>query len=290
MVHKCGPGNQKLFAEKLIESCHMTGAEFKPIAGAMIGARNSGVTRLTHATDSTLAMRGFSAPDFPKCSRDCIDDAFKSDACAADDLVCHCNSRTSLLDIFYNCVTTGCGATCQQKFQDSLQATCKSVGVTVEDIPQAPIDHFEAPGSATCPFNAYPQVPQCAQTCFNATIATDGCCIADAACHCSKHQLFQDNLNKCVVNDCPKRSQQQTYIHALADSCHSVCVVLPTAATLTLGPRPSGSHKPKARMIRRDAPTVRFPSLCDKPDSGMKTDPPSRLRDPARSSVLSLVV
>ena len=40
------------------------------------------------------------------------------------------------------------------------------------------------------------------------TISMDGCCIGDAACHCSKTEAFQDDFNYCVVMQCPARKDQ----------------------------------------------------------------------------------
>ncbi|KAI9787319.1 MAG: hypothetical protein M1816_007667 [Peltula sp. TS41687] len=75
----------------------------------------------------------------------------------------------------------------------------------------------------------FPEIPKCAETCFNQTVSTDGCEYTDAACHCTKTDAFEKSFGTCVVNVCSP-SDQQKYIWVLTDQCNALGVAL-TATT-----------------------------------------------------------
>ncbi|KAI9828446.1 MAG: hypothetical protein M1832_002874 [Thelocarpon impressellum] len=246
VVQACTAKDQEAYLDGLLEECSSVGIEVPRVTTTAVGA--------TASPTSTSTSGNYA--DIPLCSQKCFNQTLTTDGCAYDDVVCHCTKTDAFRDAFENCVVKDCGVPCQQKYQEALSGDCKKRGIDVPDIVMPLQTGFPAPGSPDCPFNAYPAVPECAQSCFNATVSTDGCCIADAACHCSKTAIFQDDFNACVIKDCPKRKDQKAYLKALTDSCSSVCVTVPDESQISLPPLPSATRRVKAARVRRDYPMI----------------------------------
>ncbi|KAI9676428.1 MAG: hypothetical protein M1817_000585 [Caeruleum heppii] len=236
IVQTCEAKDQQEYLNVLLNQCSALGISKPP------------VPRTVELYASPTPSPSGGIPDIPECSIGCFNATVTTDGCERTDAACHCTKTEAFQQSFDNCVKKDCGVPCQQKYIDVLSGECEALGIALPPPPVLePATPFPAPGSPDCPFNEYPDVPECSQGCFNQTITTDGCCVADAACHCSKTTIFTQNFLQCVVKDCPKRKDQKAYIDALLDSCSSVCVTVPEESQITLPPIPSASRRARGR-------------------------------------------